>query len=443
MKFKKYPNIRLKITLAFGLVFTLLSLILNLYGYQRIRALIINDDSRYLLSRAKSLLDKTEVSPVIIPLPEKNTEIKIYARQYDGKRVMLFHSPGVIEKIAIPHRQGVTDTLNLRIAYVVNSSDDNPAELMLAANGAQLQTTLRYLLSLLLLSTFASVLISGLVSYWLARFFLLPIQKIINTAKTINAGQLRDRVPVKDTNDELQELAKTINEMLQRIDLSLQQQRNFFAAASHELKTPLAILRAEVEVNLRKPGLADDFKKLLDSQLEEINRLQNVVQEFLVISQIKEDKLVLQKEPVDLSELVLKAVKQIKPLAIKINVTIEVAFDKESGDFYVSGDKEKLRILLINLLENAIKYCVTDDKVLCFMSRSRESDEIAVNIENPIRQQKVGVGSLTDAFYRGDILQPGFGIGLWLCHEITVAHNGRLILESENYRFKCHVSLPV
>ncbi|ASZ12114.1 HAMP domain-containing protein [Chitinophaga pendula] len=442
MKFSRYPGIRLKITLAFGLVFTVLSTILNIYSYQRIQALIIADNNNYLLSRAKSLLDKTEVSPVIIPLPEKNTELKIYARSYDGIKTLLFQSPGIISQIGLPQRQGVFDTLGLRIAYVASSSEDNPAELMLAISSAPLQSTLRDLLLLLLLSTLASVIIAGLVSYWLARFFLLPVQRIINTSKKINTGQLLERVPVKETNDELQELSETINAMLGRIDLSLKQQRNFFASASHELKTPLAILRAEVEVNLQKAGLGKEFKDLLKSQLEEINRLQNVVQEFLVISEIKDNKLKLRIEDIDISELILKTCRQLQPLADARKISLDIHFDEESENLNAKADKDKLRIVLLNLLENAIKYSLPNTQIKCSVVTRNDPAYISVCLINTIHAERIDLAQLTNAFYRGDLLQPGSGMGLWLSNEIITAHQGKLTFTSYNYTFKALLIIP-
>lgn len=436
MKFSRYPGIRLKITMAFSLVFALLSIALNLYSYHRIRQLIVSDDNRYLLSRARSLLNKTEVSPVIIPLPEKNTQLKVYARRPDGEKILLFQSPGIAQQVPVPHHEGVTDLQNRRIAYVINTSEDNPAELMLLVPATQLQTTLQYLLLLLLLSTFLSVLISGFISYWLAGFFLRQVQKIITTTKTINAGQLCERIPVKESNDELQELTETINEMLNRIDQSLRQQQNFFASASHELKTPLAIMRTELEVNLRKPNIDSDTQFLLNNQLEEINRLQNVIEEFLVISQIQAGKLSLRCEKFELSDLCLKVFYHLKPLAAARNLKTDIVFDAETDDFTVYGDQEKLRLVLFNLIANAIKYSPSDQLIQCFVRRIPVQNSMEIIFKNATSVEKIDTLQITDAFYSGDIFNGGTGVGLWLCRQIIQAHNATLLFKSENFVFQ-------
>src|SRR6185312_7995192 len=146
------------------------------------------------------------------------------------------------------------------------------------------EVNLLQLRNMLVISTILSALISAAVSYVLARILLLPLQRIIRAARNITTNEMPDPIPVNGTRDELHDLSVTINEMLLRIDEALQQQQNFFGSASHELKTPLAILRTELEVGLRKQGLEEGLRQLLSNQLEEISRLQAIVNEFLVVS---------------------------------------------------------------------------------------------------------------------------------------------------------------
>lgn len=437
------PGIRLKITLAFSLVFAFLSIALNLYCYHRIRQLIIGDNDLYLLSRARSLLDKTEVNPVIIPLPDKNAAMRVFVRQRDGSNTILFESPGEIHRIPVPAGQGVRDIGNLRVAYVASDNPENPAELMLVVSGDALRTTLQYLLFLLLLSTLLSVLVSGVISYWMAGLLLRPVQRIIATTRNINAGQLRERVPVNQSNDELQELAETINQMLSRIDAGLQQQQNFFASASHELKTPLAVMRTEIEVNLKKPTVSEDFRELLSSQLQEINRLQNVVHEFLIISQIKADKLLLNSEWFDLSELCLRVFRQLKPLASVRNMEFNLVFNHNTDDFSLCADREKIRLVLINLLENAIKYGKESGLVTCFVGKISDGQHMNIRIENQTEQRVMGTVNLTLPFHRESALQAGAGIGLWLCQEILAAHQAAFVLSSRDYCFSAAITFPM
>ncbi|HEV2353696.1 MAG TPA: histidine kinase dimerization/phospho-acceptor domain-containing protein, partial [Puia sp.] len=151
---------------------------------------------------------------------------------------------------------------------------------MLMGNASTGQN-LQRLRSMLVGYSLAGAAISALVSYMLARLLLRPLQRVIQAARNMTTNKMRDPIPVNGTRDEVYELTVSINEMMSRIDEALQQQQNFFGSASHELKTPLAILRTELEVGLRRQGLEESVRQLLSNQLEEISRLQAIVNEFL------------------------------------------------------------------------------------------------------------------------------------------------------------------
>lgn len=440
--YKKQFGIKLKITIAFSLIFILLSFCFNMYCYRQIKKLMISDNDTYLLARAQTLLDKTELSPVIIPLPDNNTAIRI-SYHSGGKAITVFQSPGIIKDIRTPQKTGVTDTQGMRIAYVVSKNEENPAELLLVQSAAQLNSNLHYLLLLLFACSLISVLLAGLIAYILAFYLLQPVQRIINAAKIINANKLRDVIPVKNTNDELQELTETINKMLVRIDESLQQQQNFFASASHELKTPLAIMRAETDVQLMNKKLDEEVKTLLLSQLSEINRLQQVVQEFLLVSQLKSNGIALYKEPVDISSLVLKLFNKFKPMFDQKQLKAKINFDKEIESFTISADRDKLTILMINVIENAIKHAAGKSEITCNIRQTPDREYMQFTVINTTHIESFPTINLQDAFYRGDLSSSGSGLGLWLVSEIVKLHNGQLEISSNNYLFESVISLPM
>ncbi|MEH3112893.1 sensor histidine kinase [Pedobacter terrae] len=439
---KRQFGIKLKITAAFSLIFILLSLSFNLYCYRKIRMLMISDNDAYLIARAQTLLDKTEVLPAIIPLPDHNTSIRVLYHSA-GKPIVVFQSPGIIKNIRTPTKTGVTDTLSMRVAYVVSNNEDNPAELMLVRSADQLNSNLQYLLLLLFACSILSVLLAGLTAYILSFYLLQPVQRIINAAKLINAQKLRDVIPVKKTNDELQELTETINTMLVRIDESLQQQQNFFASASHELKTPLAIMRAEIEVHLSKPGLAVALSSLMESQLAEINRLQQVVQEFLLVSQLKSSGITLHKQQIDLSLVILRLFNRFQPFLQQKSLKSMIDFDQDAETFLIFADDDKLNILLMNLVENAIKYAVPDTTINCSVKQSTIKDHIAISLKNTISEESFRTENLQNAFHREAIDSNGAGIGLWLVKEITHLHHGNFHMESSNFTFEAIVDLPI
>lgn len=305
------------------------------------------------------------------------------------------------------------------------------------------EVNLLQLRNMLIISTILSALISAAVSYVLARILLLPLQRIIHAARNITTNKMPDPIPVNGTRDELHELSVTINEMMLRIDEALQQQQNFFGSASHELKTPLAILRTELEVGLRKQGLEDGLRQLLSNQLEEISRLQAIVNEFLVVSQLRVGSPSVYKKSFDLSVLIVKVFNQLLPLLRQKNLEPVIHFDEEAEDYILRADEDKIRIVLLNLLENAAKYSVPDTPIVCRVDKRASTGALRVQFANTTRETKVLTDNLQVAFFRSDLVQKGAGLGLWLCNEIVRLHHGRIEVQSGEHRFEVTVSLPL
>jgi len=438
-------GIKIKMTLAFSAVFAGLALIFNADNYQHIRSLLVEDNDRYLLARASSLLEKTEVNPAIIPLPDKGNYIRVFYHINDQYR-LVFESPGLPGGIQTPIRTGISDTLGMRIAYIRNigsNAEDNPAELLLVTSAGPLTDRIQSLIYRLFISSLISVLIAGCVSYLLAGVLLRPLQRIIETARSITSNRLRNLIPVRDTRDELQELTETLNAMFTRIADALRQQQNFFASASHELKTPLAVLRAELELNLNQPDIREDIRQLLHSQLAEIKRLQERVDEFLVISQLKEGTLTLRTKQFDLSICIIRLFNQLMIFLTAKHLTPSIQFDPEADGYFLDADEDKVCIVLLNLLENAVKYSVPGTTITCRIRKPAKRQTILVEMENSIPEEQVNTALLQEAFYRGDTLQRGAGLGLWLCSEVVRLHNGTLTLHSAYHLFTAQVEIPL
>jgi two-component system heavy metal sensor histidine kinase CusS len=438
-------GIKFKITLAFSAVFTILALIFNFDTYQHIRSLLVDDSDRFLYARAASLLEKTEVNPVIIPLPEKNTYLRVFYH-LNGQMHSVFESPGLPAGLRTPAKTGVSDTLGLRVAYVRNTgnnAEDNPAELLLVTSAAPLAQRIHSLVYRLFVSTLLSVLLAGCVSYLLAGVLLHPLQRIIDTARTITTNRLRNLIPVRHSRDELQVLTDTLNDMLTRIADALRQQQTFFAAASHELKTPLAVLRAELELNLQQTGIREEIRQVFLSQLAEIKRLQERVNEFLVVSQLKEGTLTLRREHFDLSASILHIFNQLMVFLNEKHLTPSIRFDPEADGYFLDADEDKIRIVLINLLENALKYAVPGTAILCRICKPEFKETILVEMENTIPEERIDTRQLQDAFYQSDALQQGAGLGLWLCREIIRLHRGTLEVRSNDHLFVVAIELPL
>jgi signal transduction histidine kinase len=181
----------------------------------------------------------------------------------------------------------------------------------------------------------------------------------------------------------------------------------------------------------------------LSNQLEEISRLQAIVNEFLVVSQLRVGSPSIYRQPFDLSVLVVKVYNQLLPLLRQKNLEPVIRFDEEAADFVLMADEDKMRIVLLNLLENAAKYGVGDTAITCKVERSAMTGELTVEFSNVTGTEKVPTENLQVAFYRSDLIQKGAGLGLWLCNEIIRLHEGRIEISSGDYRFTVRISLPI
>lgn len=196
-----------------------------------------------------------------------------------------------------------------------------------------------------------TLLISIVGGWFLADKSLKPVDTITRTARKISALNLTQRLPTKQVDDELGRLSATFNDMIARLEASFAQIQQFSADASHELRTPITIVRGEIE--LRKPHLPKSTKKLLTSILDELVRLSSIVESLMTLVRSESGRLAFQFEPVELHKLVRELAEDARVLAqskrIKVNVD---ALDEAQ----VMGDASRLRQLLLNLLDNAVKY---------------------------------------------------------------------------------------
>ena len=197
------------------------------------------------------------------------------------------------------------------------------------------------------------VAIAGLGGYSLARRALAPVERMTERARLITAERLSDRLPVDHPDDELGRLATVFNETLGRLEASFEQMRRFTADVSHELRTPLTAIRSVGEVGLREPRDGRDYRAIIGSMLEEVDRLSGLVDRLLTLSRAESGQAKLSVEVVDLNELAEDVVSYLGVLAEEKGQSLTV---EAVGAPRGLGDRLVLRQSLINLVDNAIKY---------------------------------------------------------------------------------------
>lgn len=297
---------------------------------------------------------------------------------------------------------------------------------------------------LLILLTLAPLALGGVAAggWFLAGRTLAPVDRMVETARKIEAEDLSQRIETGESNDELGRLANVLNDMLMRLESSFVAVRHFSADAAHELRTPLTILKGEIEVALRAPRPDEEYRRVLQSCLEEVDRLSTLVQDLLFLARSDSGNMKVGKTPVDVSDIAADVAPSLQALAEATGVTFTVA---ATTPVWVEGNASMLFRLLFNLGENALKYTPAGGTVEVTLHRNGQEAALEVRDTGPgilpEEQERI-----FDRFYRGDPARSrgGTGLGLALARSIVLLHHGHIMVESTEGRGSCfRVVLPL
>jgi two-component system, OmpR family, sensor kinase len=296
---------------------------------------------------------------------------------------------------------------------------------------AQLDATLQSInLALLVITPFV-LLLGALGSYWLAKRAFRPILHLTRTAREIKAGDLHRRVPLPRTRDEVYDLAQTLNEMIGRLDQAFTQQRRFVADASHELRTPVTVIRSITDIALEEPLNLDDYGEVLHEINAEAERLGMLINDLLVLARADEEQMLLDREPVRLDLLAFDVAATMEPLAIERGIELRVRALEPAT---VSGDTARLIQVFMGLVDNALTYTNAGGTV-----------ELSVEARGAVacltvRDTGIGIAEkdvpyIFERFYRADPARSravgGSGLGLSIAHWVIQAHGGSITVESQ------------
>ncbi|MEM8956096.1 MAG: ATP-binding protein [Verrucomicrobiota bacterium] len=265
---------------------------------------------------------------------------------------------------------------------------------------------------------------------WLiARRALRPLQRITKTASHVTASDLSERIPVTGHEyHEFSQLVATLNTMIGRLESSFHQATRFTADASHELKTPIALMQAEVDTALKTAPPNSQEEQTLLNIAEEVQRLKRITQSLLFLSQVDSGKVTLTKDRIDLSHEIEALCEDAEVLSADAGLTLTHAIEPS---VFIMADSTLLTQAIQNLLTNAVKYNRKDGALTCHLTRSRDQAHIYFINSGPGIPESARA-QIFDRFYRVDPARgrekDGFGLGLNLALEIIRAHNGTLEL---------------
>jgi len=273
---------------------------------------------------------------------------------------------------------------------------------------------------------------------------LLPVDRIAASAERISSQNLGERLPVARTGDELERLSLALNRMIERLDSAFLHSRRFVADASHELRTPLTVLKGELESLVQQPEFTSDWRDRVGSALEEVDRLSQIVEGLFAISRLDAGEAASEWVALDLAQLTEATVDQMSLLADdkSINVSCEA-----STGVWVEGDRARLKQVVVNLLDNAIKYTPQGGQVSLTVSTG-DSQAVLEVTDTGIGIPSEALHRVFERFFRVDHArsrqQGGAGLGLSIVKSICTAHHGRVEVSSSPGRgSRFRIELPL
>lgn len=323
-----------------------------------------------------------------------------------------------------------TDYGRIRISNSLISSAGQTYLLQVGVSLNSVDSALNVFLQTLLWSVPIGLLAAMLAGRWMTGLGLAPLARFAAATREIDVSNLRQRLPVRGTGDELDEVANAFNETLTRLERAVGEMRQFSTALAHELRTPLAALRGEIEMSMRHPQADEEQTRRLASQLEEIDRLKRLIAQLLMLARAEAGDIALTRVEVDLAALVAALVDQLEPVAEAKGVDLRF---EPSGSVRVTADEEWLKRLVLNLVDNAIKFTAAGGRVEV---RVRAEAERAVF---QISDTGIGISAellprMFDPFVRADPSRShrteGAGLGLSLVKWIIDRHHGRIEVQS-------------
>ncbi len=343
-----------------------------------------------------------------------------------------FDFPVRVLTMVVPEEQIIPIKVKLGPAFSVNLTQKTllPYILQIGIPARNMATLVRKIRINMLLAVPILILIMAIFGFQFIKRAFTPIREIVQTSQKITAQDLSLRIQNIKSDDEIGELAHTLNNMIERLETSFHQINRFSSDVSHELKSPLTIIRGELQLLLRQDRNIDEYKKTAQSLLEETRQLENIINNLLLLSQLDQGTLKSRFHPTALDEVLLESFEKTLPLAAQSQIELQL---KEIQPTRILGDSDLLGHVCTNLIQNAIKYNKSGGKVFLSVTTDDQTAELCIK-DTGIGIPEDAIPHLFDRFFRVDKARSrengGSGLGLSLVKDITRLHEGSLSVTS-------------
>lgn len=275
------------------------------------------------------------------------------------------------------------------------------------------------------------LVVATLAGYWMSGRALRPVDHITRSAQAISAQNLSSRLAVPQTADEIQRLSETLNGMLERIEKAFARITQFSADASHELRTPVALMRTQAEIALRRTRSPEEYRDALTLILEELERTSDLIEKLMILTRTDSGVEALQRTRLDLKDVVHRVCESGKMLSDAKQ--IKFMEDVPEQSVWVVADSHWLERLFLILIDNAVKYTPTGGEIVTSLSTRNDSAVVEVR-DTGIGIAEADLPYIFERFYRADKSRTpdsgGIGLGLSIGRWIAEAHRGRIDVQS-------------
>ncbi len=318
--------------------------------------------------------------------------------------------------------------------YTRNVSDDSTVRwLRIGASMDPLTQELHRIDRIAIFTWLLSLIIAPILGWLLSGRALNPLRTMVHTAAMLRPSLLSERLPIRDAGDELDQLAKTINTLLDRIATDVGEKHDFLANAAHELRTPLAAIRATADVALVSDRSVVDYRDLVAQIMEQTDALGGIVNQLLLLAESSLPTRIDSRKPFALNEIVSKSADIFRAVAECSDVSLKI--DRNDAVTMI-GNRDQWIQVLNNLLDNAIKYSPTGGRVAVDL-RCIETQGSKARVQLSISDTGIGVHAddverIFDRFYRADRSRTrltdvsGTGLGLSICKAVVESHGGTI-----------------
>jgi heavy metal sensor kinase len=441
---KSFP-IRLRLTASYSVVLAVVLSVFGLSAYFAMRGSIhetVDEALRDRLKGVRGLIERTspfgtdDLQRELRQHSELAGDALLQVSDQQGK--WLYRSPS-LSRYEIPGPVGgatgpstfMSKNIPLR---VLNAEVRAGSQTYLVQVGAPLDDfydSLHRFGIMLLVSIPALLLCAAAGGYWMSRRALTPVDEITQTARSISVQNLSSRLVVPQTRDELQRLSETLNSMLGRLEGAFKKITQFTADASHELRTPVAVMRTRAELALRKPRTAEEYREVVAQVHSELEKTSDLVEKLMHLARADYGSETLQRSMANLGDIVRDACSQGRPLS----EAKQISFREQIPDVpvWVEADAHALRRLFLILIDNAVKYTRSGGQIDVIVD---QHDGSAVGV---VRDTGIGIAAedlpnIFERFYRADKARSresgGVGLGLSIGRWIAEAHAGTIEVQS-------------